>query len=324
MIDLRFIIISWNTRELLTGCIDSIYKTVKDLSYQIYVVDNGSRDGSVMAVRKQFPQVIVIENQENRGFAAAVNQALEWSGADYSVLLNTDTILQKDAIHILYSFLEQHKDVGVAGARLQKPDGTRQHSYDNYPTLATELFNKSLLQWLFPGKYPSKKQTVLQPIEVESVIGACLMIRNEAIKHVGKLDDDYFFFIEETDWCYRMQKAGWKVYHVPNAEVIHLGGQSKKIAPWQSQVEYCRSLYIFFRKNRSSVSYITFRVLYLIKIILNLAINLIGNLCVLFQDKKMRYRILIYSRLFWWHLLLCPKWMGLKPIKGYEENPKRE
>ncbi len=322
MTDLRFIIINWNTRELLTGCIDSIYKTVKDLSYQIYVVDNGSRDGSVVAVRNQFPQVIVIENQENRGFAAAVNQALEWSGADYSVLLNTDTILHKDAIHILYSFLEQHKDVGIAGAQLQKPDGTRQHSYDNYPTLATELFNKSLLQWLFPGKYPSKKQKILQPIEVESVIGACLMIRNEAIKYVGKLDEDYFFFLEETDWCYRMQKAGWKVYHIPNAEVIHLGGQSKKRAPWQSQVEYCRSLYVFFRKNRSIVSYITFRILYLIKIILNLAINLIGNLCVLFQSKKMRYRMLIYWRLFWWHLLLCPKWMGLKPVKGYREDPE--
>ena len=85
-------------------------------------------------------------------------------------------------------------------------------------------------------------------MEVESVIGACMMIRNEAIKNVGKLDEDYFFFLEETDWCYRMQKAGWKVYHVPEARIIHLGGQSKKMAPWQSQIEYCRSLYIFFKK----------------------------------------------------------------------------
>lgn len=324
MVNLRFIIVNWNTRELLIDCIDSIYKTVKDLSYQIYVIDNGSWDDSVMVVRKQFPQVVIIENQENRGFAAAVNQALEGCSADYSVLLNTDTILQKDAIHIMYSFLEQHKDAGIAGAQLQKPDGTRQHSYDNYPALATELFNKSLMQRLFPGKYPSKKQAALQPTEVESVIGACLMIRNEAIKQVGKLDEDYFFFLEETDWCYRMWKAGWKVYHIPSAEVIHLGGQSKKKAPWQSQVEYCRSLYIFFRKNRSSVSYCIFRILYVVKIILNLAVNLIGNLCVLFQNRKLRYRMLIYSRLFWWHLLLCPAWIGLKPVKNYREDPKKE
>src|SRR3972149_2610154 len=315
MFDLNFIIVNWNTRQLLIDCINSIYTTVTNLSYQINVVDNGSTDDSVRAVRERFTEVLITENPENRGFAAAVNQALDEDIAKYSVLLNTDTILQKDAIRILYSFLEQHKDVGIAGAQLQKPDGTRQHSYDNYPTLATELFNKSLLRWFSPSKYPSKKREIIHPVKVESVIGACLMIRNDAIKQVGKLDEDYFFFIEETDWCYRMQKAGWKVYHVPDAKVIHLGGESKRRAPWQSQIEYCRSLYIFFEKNKSTPSYITFRTFYLGKIILNLIANGIGNLFVLFQNHKMRYRLMIYSRLFWWHLLLCPDWMGLKPAK---------
>ena len=315
MFDLHLIIVNWNTRQLLIDCINSIYTTVTNLSYQINVVDNGSTDDSVRAVRERFTEVLITENPENRGFAAAVNQVLDEDIAKYSVLLNTDTILQKDAIHILYSFLEQHKDVGIAGAQLQKPDGTRQHSYDNYPTLATELFNKSLLRWFSPSKYPSKKQEIIHPVKVESVIGACLMIRNDAIKQVGKLDEDYFFFIEETDWCYRMQKAGWKVYHVPDAKVIHLGGESKRRAPWQSQIEYCRSLYIFFEKNKSAPSYITFRTFYLGKIILNLIANGIGNLFVLFQNHKMRYRLMIYSRLFWWHLLLCPDWMGLRPVK---------
>ena len=315
MFDLHLIIVNWNTRQLLIDCINSIYTTVTNLSYQINVVDNGSTDDSVRAVRERFTEVLITENPENRGFAAAVNQALDDDIAKYSVLLNTDTILQKDAIHILYSFLEQHKDVGIAGAQLQKPDGTRQHSYDNYPTLATELFNKSLLRWFSPSKYPSKKREIIHPVKVESVIGACLMIRNDAIKQVGKLDEDYFFFIEETDWCYRMQKAGWKVYHVPDAKVIHLGGESKRRAPWQSQIEYCRSLYIFFEKNKSAPSYITFRTFYMGKIILNLIANGIGNLFVLFQNHKMRYRLMIYSRLFWWHLLLCPDWMGLRPVK---------
>ena len=315
MFDLNFIIVNWNTRQLLIDCINSIYTTITNLSYQINVVDNGSADDSVRAVRERFTDALITENPENRGFAAAVNQALDEDIAKYSVLLNTDTILQKDAIRILYSFLEQHKDVGIAGAQLQKPDGTRQHSYDNYPTLATELFNKSLLRWFFPSKYPSKKQETIHPVKVESLIGACLMIRNDAIKQVGKLDEDYFFFIEETDWCYRMQKAGWKVYHVPDAKVIHLGGESKRRAPWQSQIEYCRSLYIFFKKNKSAPSYITFRTFYMGKIILNLIANGIGNLFVLFQNHKMRYRLMIYSRLFWWHLLLCPDRMGLKPVK---------
>ena len=313
MIDMRFIIVNWNTRQLLIDCIDSIYKTVKYINYQICVVDNGSRDDSIAAVREQFPQVIVIENQENKGFAAAVNQALGKNAAIHSVLINTDTLLHKNAIRVMYSFMEQHKDAGIAGAQLEKPDGTRQHSYDNYPTLATELLNKSLLQWFFPYKYPSKKQSIVQPMEVESVIGACMMIRNEAIKNVGKLDEDYFFFLEETDWCYRMQKAGWKVYHVPEARVIHLGGQSKKMAPWQSQIEYCRSLYIFFKKNRTIVSYRVFRTFYLVKILINCIANFISNVFVLFQNRDLRYRLSTYAMLLGWHLLLCPDWMGLKP-----------
>lgn len=180
MIALNFIIVNWNTRDLLIHCIDSIYTTVTGLSYRISVVDNGSGDDSVKALHNQFPQIFVIENRENRGFAAAVNQALEKNVAryTYSVLLNTDTLLQKGAIQAMYSFMEQHKDTGIVGAQLQKPDGTRQHSYDNHPTLATELFNKSVLRWLFPKRYPSKKMQATQPVEVESVIGACMMIRN--------------------------------------------------------------------------------------------------------------------------------------------------
>lgn len=318
MIALNFIIVNWNTRQLLIDCIRSICTTVTDISYHIHVVDNGSVDDSVKAVHDQFPLVIVIENPENRGFAAAVNQALKNNIAKYaySVLLNTDTLLQKGAIQAMYSFMEQHKDAGITGAQLQKPDGTRQHSYDNYPTLATELLNKSLLRWFFPEKYPSKKTQATQPVEVESVIGACMMIRNRAIEDVGKLDEDYFFFLEETDWCYRMQKAGWKVYHIPDARVIHLGGQSKKRAPWQSQVEYCRSLYTFFRKNRSAFSYIMLRTFYLAKITLNFTANIAGNIFVFFQNEKLRYRLLIYYKLFLWHLLLCPDRMGLKPVKN--------
>jgi GT2 family glycosyltransferase len=260
--------------------------------------------------------VFIIENSGNRGFSAAVNQALGKIPATYSVLLNTDTVLQKDAIYTMFLFLEEHKDAGIAGAQLQREDGRRQNSYDNFPTLLTELFNKSVLRLLFPQKYPSKKREMQKPVEVESVIGACLMIRNAAISQVGRLDESFFFFLEETDWCYRMKKAGWKIYHLPDARVIHLGGQSKKKAPWQSQIEYCRSLYIYFKKHSSSVSYISFRILYFIKIILNLTMNLIGNILVFFQNQRLRYRLLIYFRLFLWHILLCPDWMGLKSLKN--------
>lgn len=116
---------------------------------------------------------------------------MEKDAATYSILINADILLHKNAIRVMYSFVEQHKEVGIAGSQLEKPDGTRRHSYDNFPTLATELLNKSLLKWIFPKKYPSKKQLTTQPIEVESVIGACLMIRNEAVRNVVKLDEEY-------------------------------------------------------------------------------------------------------------------------------------
>ncbi|MBM4053174.1 MAG: glycosyltransferase family 2 protein [Planctomycetes bacterium] len=315
MNDVCVVIVNWNTRDLLLKCIASVYESDTDCSVGICVVDNGSKDDSVVAVRDRFADVHVIENRENRGFAVAVNQGLSAVSARYYILLNTDAIVEKNALQILYTFMESHGDAGIAGVQLLKPSGMKQHSFDNYPTMATELLNKSLLRWLFPDKYLSKKQTVTKPREVESVIGACIIVRNEAIERVGRLDEDYFFFLEETDWCYRMKKAGWKVFHVPDARVSHLGGESKKKAPWQSQIEYCRSLYLYFKKNSSRNVYVLFRIFYVIKIFLNLTINSIGNIVVIFLNRKLRYRLNIYYRLFLWHILFCPDWMGLRSAK---------
>ncbi|MCF6150424.1 MAG: glycosyltransferase family 2 protein [Candidatus Kuenenia sp.] len=315
MNDVCIVIVNWNTRELLLKCIASVYESDTNCSVKICVVDNGSKDDSVAAVRNRYSGVHMIENTGNNGFAAAVNQALNAISSKYYVLLNTDAILEKNTLQKLYTFMESHNNAAIAGVQLLKPNGIKQHSFDNYPTLATELLNKSFLRWLFPDKYLSKKCTITQPIEVESVIGACIIVRNEAIERVGKLDEDYFFFIEETDWCYRMKNAGWSVYHVPDARVNHLGGESKKKAPWQSQIEYCRSLYLFFKKNSSRNTYVTFRIFYVIKIFFNLIINSVGNIIVMFLNRKLRYRLAIYYRLFLWHVLFCPDSMGLRSAK---------
>ena len=111
--------------------------------------------------------------------------------------------------------MDSHPETGVAGAQLLNSDGSKQNSIANFPSLATELLNKSLLRWLFPERFPGKERDYSEPIEVDSVIGACMMVRREALDQVGLLDEDYFLFLEETDWCYRMKRAGWKIYHVP-------------------------------------------------------------------------------------------------------------
>jgi GT2 family glycosyltransferase len=293
-------------------CLDSISKTVTDIDVEIYVVDNNSTDGSQVAVKKRFPDVKLIENEINTGFAHANNQALKIMHGRFAVLLNSDAVLKENAIKKLLAFMASTPRAGIAGVQLLNDDGSRQNSIDNFPSTETEIFNKSILRLLFPGKYPSKNRDFQNPIEVDSVIGACMMIRKEAMDDVGIFDEDYFFFMEETDWCLRMYKRGWKVFHVPDAEVFHLSGHSKKKTPWRSQIEYYKSLYKFFRKNRTPASYLTLRILKPCKILINLILNILGNLITLFQKEGLRGRLLKYYKLSVWHLLMCPDSMGIQ------------
>ncbi len=293
-------------------CINSVYKTIKDIDFEIYVVDNNSTDGSQEAVKEKFSDVKLIENKTNTGFGHGNNQAIKIMHGRFAVLLNSDAVLKENSVKKLLAFMTATPHAGIAGVQLLNKDGSRQNSIDNFPSTETEIFNKSILRLLFPGKYPSKNMSYKDPIEVDSVIGACMIVRKEAIDEVGVFDEDYFIFLEETDWCFRMNKNGWKVYHVPDAEVFHLSGHSKKKTPWRSQIEYYISLYKFFRKNRTPASYFALRVLKPCKIFINLILNILGNLITLFQKEGLRNRLLKYYKLFVWHLLMCPDSMGIQ------------
>ena len=312
MVDISFIIINWNTRDILIDCLNSIYKTVTEIGFEIYVVDNNSTDGSREATKKRFPDVKLIENKTNTGFARANNQALSVMQGKFAVLLNTDAVLQEGAIKSLLNFMNNSPGVGIAGVQLLNKDGSRQNSIDNFPSPETEILSKSILRFFFPDNYPGKSRIHHSPIEVDSVIGACMIVRKEAMEEVGFLDEDYFIFLEETDWCFRMHKKGWKVFHVPDARVFHLSGHSKKKNPCESQIEYYKSLYKFFRKNRGTVSCLTIRILKPCKIFINLVLNILGNLITLFQSERLRNRLLKYYKLLIWHLLLCPDNMGIQ------------
>ena len=311
--DISFIIVNWNTCKLLLDCLHSIENTVTGFIHEIVVVDNGSDDGSVREVKQQFgTQVILIENSANRGFAQANNQALRIAQGRYIVLLNSDTVLQESAISTLMAFLENNPAAAAIGPRMIDSDGSLQNSYDNFPSLTTELLNKSLMRALFPEKYAGKNSFASEPFEVDSIIGACMAIRRDAIQQVGMLDEDYFFFLEETDWCFRLRAAGWKIYHHPAAEIIHLQGQSKRRSPAKARVEYYRSLYLFFKKNRSLLSYAALRMFRFVKIVINCALNFAG-LCLTFgASEKLREKTAAYAYLLWWHLLLCPDSWGLR------------
>jgi hypothetical protein len=312
LIDLSILIVSWNTKEFLFPCIRAVSEKEGEISREIIVVDNSSQDGSVSEVKQAFLSVHLIENERNLGFAKAVNQGLQKASGRYVLLLNPDTQVRNGAVQQLISFMDGHSDVGVAGAQLLNSDGSKQNSIANFPSLATELLNKSLLRRLFPKRFPGKERNYSEPFEVDSVIGACMMVRRVALEEVGLLDEDYFLFLEETDWCYRMKRAGWKIYHVPQAEVYHFQGKSAEAERKRAKVEYIRSRYHFFKKNRGRFQWFILLVGLMIRLGVELLAMTLATLATLFTIKSWRERLSIYAYLLWWHLRLCPEGMGLR------------
>ena len=312
MVDLSIIIVNWNTREFLLPCVRSVLESEQGISSELIVVDNGSRDGSGDEVKKTFPFIHLVENGKNLGFAKAVNQGLQKASGKYVLLLNPDTRVKHGAIRHLLSFMASHLETGVAGAQLLNSDGSRQNSIANFPSLATELLNKRFLRWLFPKRYPGKERNYSESVEVDSVIGACMIVRREALDQVGFLDEDYFLFLEETDWCYRMKGAGWKICHVPQAEVYHFQGKSAEAERKRAKVEYYRSRYHFFKKNKGNLQWVILHFGLLMRLGFELLSMAVATLVTFFAIKGWRRKLAIYTYLFWWHLKLCPEDMGLR------------
>ncbi|MFI5315951.1 MAG: glycosyltransferase family 2 protein [Myxococcota bacterium] len=273
-VDLSIVIVAWNVRDLVLDCLASIRDAVLGLTYEVIVVDNGSLDATVESVARQFPETRVLALPKNIGFGAGNNRGLEVMRGRHAVLLNSDTIVLPGGLEACVRFLDEHPDVGAVGPQLLNPDRTKQNCIHNSPTLVSEIVGQSLLRRVFPKRWPSKRVDYPGPVEVEAVLGACLFARREVIAQVGLIDEDYFFFLEETDWCHRMRKAGWRVFHLPDAHVIHLYGEStKKKLPLRTRIEYYRSRYIFFRKNRSRAVYLALRGIVLAKVVCGSALG---------------------------------------------------
>ncbi len=305
--DLTFVIVNRNTRDLLLSCISSIYSTVSSLSFEIFVVDNGSSDRSLEGVREAFPEVCCIENDRNIGFARANNQAILQASGRYIVLLNTDAVLTSSAIATITSFMDNNRDVAICGGQLLNSDGSLQNSIANYPTLATELLSKSLLRRMFPKRYPGKEVIFEKPVEVETIIGACMVVSKKAIDQAGILDEAFFFFFEETDWCLSMKKSGWRVFFHPEARIYHLQGQTAKKVNVAARVEYWRSRYTYFRKHHSMAT----RLLLATGLMVRLIVSVVGQLLAAPVSRNARSRLCVNSNLLAWHLQGCPASWGL-------------
>ncbi|MHB0913147.1 MAG: glycosyltransferase family 2 protein [Armatimonadota bacterium] len=246
-------IVSWNTRELLDQCLASVYRS--DPGCEIVVVDNASEDGSPDMVADKYPEVKLVRSKVNMGFAAGCNLAAKHSTGRYLLLLNSDTIVLDGALTALAGFMDEHPDAGAAGCRLLNADGTLQRSCSVFPSLTTELFDALYLSKLFPksrifARYSMSWWDFNETREVDFVGGSCLIARREAIEEVGLLDEGYFMYTEEADWCYRMWRHGWKVYYYPEAQIIHLGGRSARRYGSDILVHLYASRNRFLRKHR--------------------------------------------------------------------------
>ena len=196
--DLSIIIVNWNTKRLLIDCLASVFETIRGIDFEVWVVDNASADGSAAAVAEKYPDAHIVRNSENIGFAAANNLAFRKMTGLYALLLNTDTILTKNAINALYDFMGKNPKAGMACGQLLNRDGTKQNSMANFPSLTSLVANETVLRILFPKKFPSKRREYFRPIEIDSCIGACMIVRKKAIDQVGLLDEQYFFFFPRT------------------------------------------------------------------------------------------------------------------------------
>ena len=303
--ELSIIIVNWNTRELLQKCLESVEAMVRDFSQEVIVVDNASADGSVAMLKERFPGVRRIENSENRGFGAANNQALRIMAGRYALLLNSDAVLTKNAITELFTCLVNNPEAAMACGQLLNADGSRQNSIAAFPTLLTLLANMPLLEYLFPRRFPSKRYSHSGPVEVDSGVGACLMVRKAAIDAVGFFDERYFFFFEETDWAYQMRRAGWKVLYVPNAFIYHHQGQSIGRS-FRSRIEFYRSRYQFFRKWKNRPYYLAVRVVILLRLAVDWLLTSLGVLLTLGLKRELRDKGTVYGNLLVWHLRGCP------------------
>ena len=252
---LSVVFLSYNTRDLTEQALRTVIDAAEGMEVEIFVVDNASHDGSADMVAEKFPDVKLLRNEENVGFAAGNNVALQQVVGEYVLIINTDTIVRRDTLRALAGFLDEHPEVGACGCKILDPDGTLQFdSRRGFPTPLAAFCKMSGLSRLFPN-HPVISQyhmTYLDPektAEVEVLSGSCMMVRKSAMDQVGLLDEDYFMYGEDIDWCYRIHKAGWKIFYVPTTEIIHFRGESGRRVPLRILYRKSQAMSIFVNKH---------------------------------------------------------------------------
>lgn len=297
---LSVVVVSWNTRELLRACIASALVAAGEVAgtTELIVVDNASSDGSVDMVRLAFPTVRVIANASNAGFAAATNQGIRESRGRQVLLLNPDTTAAPDVLGILTSFLEEHPEAGAVGPRLVGKDGEPQISCFPLPTHGRELWRLFHLDsFVAVARYPASLLGSPEPQRVESVQGACLLVRREALEQAGLLDERFFIYTEEIDFCRRLLDCGWHIVWIPRAVVVHYGGASTSQVSARMFIELYRSKVQYFRKHTGALGAAAYKAVLVAASVPRLVLPSLAMAFVPSRRERWRGTVENYSRL---------------------------
>jgi GT2 family glycosyltransferase len=254
-IDLSIIIVNYNAKELLRKCLESIFRYQKDLDFEVTVIDNHSDDGSTQMLKGEYLQVKLLQNHRNLGFAAACNQGIRRSRGRFILLLNPDTEFTSGGITRMVEFLDAHAKVGICGPQMIDPKGEVLFSCRSFPSFLTAISSsQSVLNRLFP-KNPLSKKYLLKDVdrsqegEVDWVSGSSLLAKREVFEKIGFLDEIFFMYVEDVDFCYRAKKSGFSVYYFPQVTVVHQVGASTRRRRISMEVEHHKSMYHFYRKH---------------------------------------------------------------------------
>ena len=305
--DLSIIIVNWNTRELLAGCLEAVQgdlPSIAHISTETFVVDNASTDGSAAMVRGRFPWVTLLENSANTGFAGGNNLAFRECNGRYILLLNPDTEIRPGGLAALLEFMESNPEAGAAGARLLNSDGSLQQSCYRAPTPGRELWLLFHLDKLFPGyvTYSMAKWDTDQPRRVDVLKGACILLRREVIDQEHLFDEEYFMYSEEVDLCHRTHTAGWSLHWVPQAQVVHHEGQSTRQAAASMFLHLYRAKLLYFRKNGGQGAARSYKLVLLAAALARLSVSPLAWL----ERPASRQRHLALANRYWQLLRLLP------------------
>lgn len=268
--DVSIVIVNWNACQITCDCLKSVYGQTGNINFEVIVVDNASTDGSAEMVKRNFPRVTLVENSENLGFARANNIGIRTSKGRYACLVNSDVIMLEDCIKNLMSFMDKHPTIGMAGPRILNPDRTLQPSCRHFPTIWNNLCPALGLNRIFPKSaffsgWIMNYWNHDSVRSVDALSGCFWMVRRKALNEVGLLDEDFFIYGEDLDWCKRFHKADWDVAFSPGAEAVHIGGASSANAPIKFYLEMQKADLQYWRKHHGRFMAAAYKMIILLR-----------------------------------------------------------